>query len=99
EDPDSLALRVATSILGRDFTSRLMSTVRDQEGVTYGIRARIADDTFVSGDWAITAAFSPQLLDQGIVSTRRELDKWWQTGVTAAELEARKTSLVGSYQV
>ena len=27
------------------------------------------------------------------------LDKWWQGGVTAAELEARKTNLVGSYQV
>jgi zinc protease len=99
EDPDSLALRVATSILGSDFTSRLMSTVRDQEGLTYSIRARIADDTFVHGDWAIAASFSPQLLDQGILSTRRELDKWWQSGVTPVELEARKTNLVGSYQV
>jgi zinc protease len=99
EDPDSLALRVATSILGRGFTSRLMSTVRDQEGLTYGIGARIADDTFVNGNWAIGAAFSPQLLEQGVVSTRRELDKWWQGGVTAAELEARKTDMVGSYQV
>jgi zinc protease len=98
EDPDSLALRVASSILGSDFTSRLMSTVRDEEGLTYGIGANITGDTFVNGSWAITASFSPQLLDQGVISTRRELDKWWQSGVTAAELEARKTNLVGSFQ-
>jgi len=98
EDPDSLAVRVASSILGSDFTSRLMSTVRDEEGLTYGIGASITGDTFVDGSWAITASFSPQLLDQGVASTRRELDKWWQSGVTAAELEARKTNLVGSFQ-
>lgn len=99
QDRDSLALRVGTQILGSDFTSRLMSTVRDQEGLTYGIRAQIADDTFVEGDWSIRGAFSPQLLDRGIVSTRRELAKWWQDGVTAAELDVRKTNMTGSYKV
>jgi len=98
-DADSLALRVGTSILGSDFTSRLMSAVRDKEGLTYGIRAGMADDTFVDGSWSISAAFSPKLVDRGLISTRRELDKWWQGGVTAAELEARKTNIVGSYQV
>ena len=35
KDPDALALRVGTAALGRGFTGRLMSTVRDKEGLTY----------------------------------------------------------------
>jgi zinc protease len=99
QDPDTLALSVGTLILGSDFTSRLMSTVRNQEGLTYGIGAQILGDTFVDGSWAIEATFAPQLLDRGITSTQRELLKWWQGGVSAAELEARKTNVIGSYQV
>ena len=38
-DPDSLALRIGTAILGRGFTGRLMGTVRDKEGLTYNIGA------------------------------------------------------------
>ena len=38
-DPDALPLRVGTAILGQGFTGRLMGTVRDREGLTYGIGA------------------------------------------------------------
>jgi len=99
QDADTLALRVGTAILGSGFTGRLMHTVRDKEGLTYGIGASVADDTFVSGSWLISATFAPALLDKGIASTRRELDKWWQGGVTADELAARKTNMIGQYQV
>jgi zinc protease len=97
--PDAIALRVGTAILGSGFTGRLMSTVRDKEGLTYGIGAGVSGDTFSDGSWTISATFSPDLLDKGIASTRRELQKWWNEGITAAELNARKTNMVGSYQV
>ena len=32
----------------------------------------------------ISASFAPALLDKGIASTRRVLDKWWKEGVTDA---------------
>ena len=99
QDPDSVALRVGTAILGSGFTGRLMSTVRDKEGLTYGIGAGLGGDTFVDGSWAISGAFAPALLEKGIASTRRELDSWWQDGVTAQELAARKTNMIGTYQV
>jgi zinc protease len=99
QDPERLALSVGTAILGSGFSGRLMSTVRDKEGLTYGIGAGVGDDTFVNGSWNISATFAPALLDKGIASTRRELEKWWRQGVTAAELEARKTNLIGSFQV
>jgi len=99
QDADSLALRVGTAILGSGFTGRLMASVRDAEGLTYGIGARASDDTFLDGDVAVSATFAPQLLAKGITSTRREIGKWWQDGVTAQELTARKTNMIGAYEV
>ncbi len=98
-DPDALPLRVATAILGSGFTGRLMATVRDQEGLTYGIGARTGNDTFADGDWRISANFAPDLLEKGLASTRRELMSWYDQGVTAAEVERTKTNLAGSFQV
>jgi zinc protease len=99
KDPDALALRVGTAILGRGFTGRLMGIVRDKEGLTYNIGAAVAEDSIVDGSWYISASFAPALLDKGIASTRRELDKWWKDGVTDEELAARKQGLVGGYLV
>jgi zinc protease len=98
-DADSLPLRLGVAIFGSGFTGRLMSTVRDKEGLTYNITASVVDDTFDDGDWRINATFAPSLLDKGIASTQRELQRWWKDGVTLPELEARKNALVGSFQV
>ena len=99
KDPDSLALRVGTAILGSGFTGRLMGSVRDKEGLTYGISASMGDDSIVDGAWNINASFAPALLSKGVASTRRELDKWWNDGVTEQELAARKQGITGSYFV
>jgi len=99
QDPDSMPLRVGTAILGSGFTGRLMSTVRDKEGLTYGIGASISDDTFVGGTFAVSATFAPVLLEKGVASTRRVLQDWYEHGVTAAELAERKTSMIGGYEV
>jgi zinc protease len=98
-DPDTLALRVGTAILGRGFTGRLMGTVRDKEGLTYNISASVADDSIVDGAWQISASFAPALLSKGVESTRRELVKWWTDGVTDQELAARKQGAIGGYFV
>jgi len=98
-EPDALALRVATAVLGRGFTGRLMANVRDKEGLTYGISAGLANDSFSSGAWQIDANFAPQLLDKGMASTKRELDSWYRDGITAAELERVKTNLIGTFKV
>ena len=98
-DPDALALRVGTAVFGHGFTGRLMGIVRDKEGLTYNIGAGMADDSIASGDWEISASFAPALLDRGIASTRRELDRWWSEGITDAELADRKQGMVGGYFV
>jgi zinc protease len=99
KDPDALALRVGTAVLGSGFTGRLMGIVRDKEGLTYNISAAVSEDNIVDGSWDISASFAPALLDKGIASTRRELERWWKDGITDQELTARKQGLVGGYLV
>jgi zinc protease len=99
KDPDALALRVGTAILGSGFTGRLMGVVRDREGLTYNISAAVSEDSIVDGIWDISASFAPALLEKGLASTRRELKLWWNDGVTEKELAARKQGLIGGYLV
>lgn len=98
-DPDTLALRLGTAVLGQGFTGRLMGTVRDREGLTYYIGAGVSEDSIADGVWSITASFAPSLLNKGIESTRQVVQKWWQDGITDAELNARKQGMIGNYQV
>lgn len=98
-DHDALALKVGTTILGSGFTGRLMHTVRDQEGLTYGINAGTDGDAFTDGYWTISGTFAPALADRGVQSARKQLDLWWREGISSDELVARKESLVGGFQV
>ena len=98
-DPDNLPLRVGTAILGHGFTGRLMSTVRDKEGLTYNIGASMGEDSIVDGVWEVSASFAPALLSKGLESTRREIAKWWKDGVTDQELASRKQGVIGGYFV
>jgi zinc protease len=98
--PDRLALNMATSILGSGFFSaRLLATIRNQEGLTYGIGAQLTNDTYTDGAWAIRGTFAPDLLDQGLASTTRELTRFCEKGVTAQELADFKVTLSGTYKV
>ena len=99
-DPDYQALKVATAVLGGGgFSGRLMQTVRDKEGLTYGIYSNVTQDTFTDGDWRLTATFAPALLEKGIASAKAQLANWYAKGITPAELAYRKTNLVGSFKV
>lgn len=76
-----------------------MKQVRDKEGLTYGIYAGLSRDTFGDGDWEVTATFAPSLLAKGIASAQKVVDEFLANGVTAEELAAKKTNMVGKHQV
>lgn len=98
-DADYLPLYLGNYILGGNFSARLMSIVRDDEGLTYGINSMLGGDTYSDGYWGVQATFAPNLLDKGVASTMREIKRWVQDGVTQKELEAKKTTIAGSYKV
>lgn len=98
--PDTIPLRIGSRILGSGgFMSRLMATIRDREGLTYGIASYVSNDTFTDGDFRIWANFAPELLDKGLASTRREVLAWRDKGITQAELERTKTEFTGTFKV
>lgn len=99
DDKDYLPLYVGTYILGGNFSARLMMTVRDNEGLTYGIRAGTRGQTFCDGMWLVNAYFGTQLVDKGIESTHRQIHLWLSDGITDDELAAKKTTITGSYKV
>ena len=98
-DPDALALRMGTAVLGTGSTGRLMGHVRDEQGLTYFIGAYLSDDTFSDGSWEVDASFAPQLHYRGVTATRHEIELWWKGGITEKELTARKEGLIGNLRV
>ncbi len=99
KSPDYQALRLGTAILGDGFTGRLMATVRDQEGLTYDVGASMQNDMYNDGDWRLRGSFAPELLEQGLASTQRQLKAWFEKGVTPAEVAARKSNVIGAFKV
>lgn len=98
--PESIPLAVANQIFGGPtFTSRLMATVRDREGLTYGIVSAISGDTFTEGSMTIRASFAPSLLDRGIASIDEQLKSYLEKGPTEDELGYHKQYLIGNYKV
>jgi zinc protease len=87
--PDFAALNFGLAVLGKwgGFTGRLMSTVREQEGLTYGIYART--ESFYGseqGYWRIMTFFSPVQAILGLTSTYREITTLYRDGITESEL-------------
>ncbi len=94
--PDFLPLMFGITVLGKwgGFAGRLMSTVREAEGLTYGIYAKT--ESFMNeeqGYWRIMTFFSPKDSVKGLTSTFREIKKIHEHGITKDELAKFKQIL------
>ncbi len=99
-DADYPAVVFALAVLGRwgGFSGRLMTTVREKEGLTYGIYARSeAGEKDVYGHWRIMTFFHPKDLERGFQSVWRELNKLHRSGITTEELNRFQTILTTNY--
>jgi len=95
-DDDLPAFIFGLAVLGKwgGFSGRLMSTVREQEGLTYGIYAKTEAVTKnENGYWRIMTFFSPKDTVKGINSTLREIKKIREKGITVSEWERFKVIL------
>jgi predicted Zn-dependent peptidase len=94
--PDYLPFVFGLAVLGKwgGFAGRLMSTVREKEGLTYSIYSR-TESVFgnEAGYWRIMTFFSPEKAVTGVSSTLRELTKIAKQGVSDKEMERFKTIL------
>ena len=96
---DYYALMVGNYILGGNFAARLMQTVRDQMGLTYGIYSSIGGvGNGNDGYWSVWGTFAPNLLQEGKRATLDQINNWVK-GITIEELNAKKETIKGSYKV
>ena len=87
-------------ILGGNFSARLMSTIREKEGLTYGIQSSISGaDNDNDGYWNIWGTFSPSDIEKAKKLILEQLELWSQKGVSKQELEVKKTTINGMYKV
>ncbi|MEO6687595.1 MAG: pitrilysin family protein [Dokdonella sp.] len=100
DHPDYMALWMANHILGATFTSRLVSSVREEQGLTYSIRSELArPDRDFDGHWQVALSLSVDKLNAGLAATRAEIDRFVDHGVTAQELAAKQLEAIGAFHI
>ena len=93
-DPDAAAFLFGVAVLGKwgGFAGRLMSTVREKEGLTYGIYARVENMGLENAGYLrIMSFFAPKDVVKGITSTKREIKLLVEKGISQSEFERFKT--------
>lgn len=96
DESDYYAFVFGLNVLGKwgGFAGRLMSTVREKEGLTYGIYAKTETTSRISaGYWRIMTFFAPDKVMRGIASTLREIELIKTKGITQTEFDRFKTIL------
>lgn len=93
-DNDFHAFVFGLNVLGKwgGFAGRLMSTVREKEGLTYGIYARTETVALTEyGYWRIMTFFAPDKSLQGLTSTIAQIKLIKEKGITQTEFDRFKT--------
>ncbi|MDO8492680.1 MAG: pitrilysin family protein [bacterium] len=101
KDHTYMPLMVAAMILGGGgFTGRLMREVRVKRGLTYGIRSSVVSaDYRISGYFFIWGTFAPALVNNGKKAINEVVKKFYEKGVTEAEVDLKKKMILGNMVV
>ena len=101
EHPDFYPLILASRILGNPgFNGRLMKTVREKLGLTYGIYAYLggfADNE--EGNTYVWGTFAPQSLQRGLRAIAKETTLFFKKGALSGEFSEHKQALLGAYNL
>lgn len=85
---------------GGGFTSHLMQTVRERDGLCYVINASPAGFTDnAEGYLRVYATFSPDTYEHSVNVLRKEIDVFFRKGITAEKLEGRKFETKSHYLI
>lgn len=96
QDPDFLALQVATTAFGGTFTARLMDEVRSKRGLSYGASARVGQGR---GAKALVSHVFPSLeqTPETLELVLRLWRDWVEDGVTEREVAFARGYLAKSF--
>jgi zinc protease len=99
-DPLYQPLSVVVQMLGGSFAGHLMQTVRERDGLTYGIYAMLNGfEAGADGALQIWGTFSPDLYARGVATVREEIRKFFAHEITEEALTQKKEGITGSYLV
>ncbi|MFA7302524.1 MAG: pitrilysin family protein [Candidatus Paceibacterota bacterium] len=94
------AMKVLVEMLGGGFTSHLMQTIRERDGLTYGVYARLAGlESGADGSFKIWASFSPGRYAESVAKLREEVARFFARGLTPTALTLSKERMAGLYLV
>ncbi len=102
DHPHYQALLIGTNIFGikRGFSGRLMKTVREEEGLTYGVYSYLTGfNRITDGMFIVWATFAPQLFAKGRVSIEKQMTKILKKGVTTLEVKKHREMFAASWKV
>lgn len=93
-------MKIIVEMLGGGVTSHLMKTIRERDGLTYGVYSSLNGlDGGTDGYLKIFATFSPGTYKESIAKLREEIGIFFSDGLTEESLEKRKEEMTGSYLV
>ena len=96
-NPDFYAVTVMNYILGAGgFSSRLMDSIRDKQGLVYGIMSHF-DARLMPGSFWVNFQTRTEATNQAIQSVLAELKNIRDVPVTDQELSEAKSFLIGSF--
>jgi zinc protease len=98
-DPDFLPATLGVAALGQStLSSRLGLRVRDTEGLTYGINARLSCGRW-SGPFLISLTVAPGNLSRAVASARAVVEEFLSGGIREDEMRNEKSSRAGRFKV
>jgi zinc protease len=96
-NPDYYAVTVMNYILGAGgFSSRLMDSIRDKQGLAYGIMSHF-DTRLMPGAFFINLQTRTEFTNQAITGVLTELKGIREAPVTDQELSEAKSFIIGSF--
>ena len=100
DHPDYPALVIGNEILGGSgFASRLMSRIREKEGLSYGVGSKFRASSFdPRSTFLIYAIFNPDNAEKVVKLAREEIELLLKDGVTESELSDSKEGWVKSQE-
>ena len=97
DDPDFFAAYVMNTVLGGGgFEARLMTEVRENRGLTYGVYSYLGTKEHASIMMGRVASANDRVAE-AVQVISDEWEKMARNGVTQAELDQAKTYLTGAY--
>jgi len=94
--PDFFPINLLNRILGGQYTSRLNLNLREKHGYTYGARSGFTFNK-EPGPFVASAGVATAKTDSSLMEFRNELDRMFQEGATAEELDFVKKGYAGNF--